>query len=102
MKIGMQISLRVRNLGVSNPTLIFSLKWNRFFSGKEIIPAGAHINISIAGVHLNEKTYPNPYTWDPNRFSEECSANRHPGSFIPFGFGSRICIGKWNWVEIKS
>lgn len=70
------------------------LKCNYFSTGGEIIPAGAHINISIAGVHLNKKTFPNPYIWDPSNFDEECIASRHPGTFIPFGVGSRMCIGE--------
>ena len=31
--------------------------------------------------------------FDPERFSREASAKRGPVSFVPFGFGKRICPG---------
>ncbi|XKL69086.1 hypothetical protein PGB90_006855 [Kerria lacca] len=55
----------------------------------KIIPANCLIAIGYHGVHVDPDIYPNPYIWDPKRFSEinEISA------FVPFGLGSRACVG---------
>ncbi len=59
-----------------------------------IIPSGASINLLISNIHLNEKFYPEPYNWNPDNFCPDLVASRHPYSFIPFGGGPRICVGK--------
>ncbi|KAK7604571.1 hypothetical protein V9T40_005757 [Parthenolecanium corni] len=69
----------------------------------QIIPAGANIIISIIGLHLDEKIYSNPYTWNPNNFNDDVVAKRHPGAFVPFGSGARICLGyKYAILSLKA
>ncbi|KAK7604570.1 hypothetical protein V9T40_005756 [Parthenolecanium corni] len=69
----------------------------------EIIPAGSAIVMSIGSIHLNERTYPNPYTWNPNNFDDDSIAKRHPGTFLPFSGGSRMCVGnKYALLSIKT
>jgi cytochrome P450 family 138 len=53
------------------------------------IPHGITVMISIANVHADPKVFANPETFDPNRFV----GTRAPTAWIPFGGGTRRCIG---------
>ncbi|XP_022907787.2 cytochrome P450 9e2-like [Onthophagus taurus] len=54
------------------------------------IEKGTGIIIPIFGIHRDEKFYPNPDKFDPERFN---GPNLNPYAFIPFGIGPRNCIG---------
>lgn len=56
------------------------------------LQAGNGIWVPIIAIHLDEKYYPNPYKFDPERFSDENKGNIKSGTFIPFGIGPRNCI----------
>ncbi|XP_055592502.1 cytochrome P450 6a2-like [Uranotaenia lowii] len=62
-------------------------------NSKAIIPKGMKVQIPAFAIHRDESIYPNPMVFDPDRFSPEEVANRHPCAFLPFGEGPRICIG---------
>ncbi len=72
------------------------------FAGGKIIPAGASIILLISGIHLNAKIYPEPYKWNPDNFHADLVASRHPFSFLPFGGGPRICIGKGWFIYTRN
>lgn len=55
---------------------------------------GTKIIIPVYGLHYDPKFFKNPYTFDPERFSEENVHNLVPNTYIPFGEGPRFCIGK--------
>lgn len=55
---------------------------------------GDRVNIPIIGLHWDERYFPDPMKFDPERFSDENKANLVPNTYIPFGMGPRICIGK--------
>jgi cytochrome P450 len=82
---------------------IFELQRNRTiidFAGRHVqaphfdlgdwrIPHGSTVLISIANVHADAAAFANPETFDPNRFV----GTRAPTAWIPFGGGTRRCIG---------
>lgn len=55
---------------------------------------GDKLLIPAYSIHHDPKYYPNPEVFDPERFTEENKASRPHGTFLPFGDGPRICIGK--------
>lgn len=48
--------------------------------------------IPVYAIHRDEKFYPNPDKFDPERFRPENTNNKF--AYFPFGEGNRICIGK--------
>ena len=67
------------------------------------IKRGQEVQIPAVGIHLDEKYYPDPERFDPERFSKESSgASRHPMSYLSFGQGPRKCFGgRFAILEIK-
>jgi cytochrome P450 len=57
------------------------------------LPAGTRLMYSPFLTHRHPDYWPNPTRFDPERFSPEASKSRPPYSFVPFGGGSRICLG---------
>ncbi|XP_049815619.1 cytochrome P450 6k1-like isoform X2 [Schistocerca nitens] len=58
-----------------------------------ILEKGTPVALSVLGLHYEPKYFPDPDRFDPERFSEEAKARRHPYVYLPFGEGPRICIG---------
>ena len=54
------------------------------------LPAGTEVNCCIYLVHTRPDVYPDPYEFRPERFLE---ASPETYSWIPFGGGTRRCIG---------
>ncbi|XP_051165324.1 cytochrome P450 4g15-like isoform X1 [Leptopilina boulardi] len=65
-----------------------------FELGKYIIPKGSAIVIGISRIHRDEKFWPEPLKFDPDRFLPEQIAKRHQYSYLPFSGGLRNCIGE--------
>lgn len=49
--------------------------------------------VSAYCIHHDERWYPEPDTFDPERFTPQAEAERPRYSYIPFGGGPRVCIG---------
>ncbi len=59
-----------------------------------VLPVGSEIYINIMTIHRNPEVWPEPDRFDPERFSKDRSAGRHPYAFIPFSAGPRNCVGQ--------
>lgn len=57
------------------------------------IPAGAIVALSPYTLHRHPAFWPEPETFDPERFTPEQEAARNRYAYIPFGAGARKCIG---------
>ncbi|XP_068966573.1 cytochrome P450 6k1-like isoform X2 [Bombus flavifrons] len=66
------------------------------------LPVGMRVIIPIYGFHHDPDYYPDPATFDPERFTEENKRTRHPYTYLPFGEGPRNCIGmRFALLQIK-
>jgi cytochrome P450 len=61
--------------------------------GGKTVAQGAHIVISIFAVHRHRRLWDDPDRFDPRRFAPERRKKIARTQFMPFGFGSRTCIG---------
>jgi len=66
------------------------------------VPAGTSVCIQMFYLHRNPEYFPDPLTYNPERFRPENCIGRHPFAFIPFSAGPRNCIGqKFAILEAK-
>lgn len=59
-----------------------------------IIEKDTFVMVSNMGIQRDPEYYPNPNSFDPERFSNENKAKRPFVSHVPFGEGPRVCVGK--------
>jgi cytochrome P450 len=57
------------------------------------IPKGGIVFIAPYIYHRDPRFWDAPDTFDPERFTEARSADRHKYAYLPFGAGPRKCIG---------
>jgi cytochrome P450 len=58
------------------------------------VPAEIGVHYSSWATHHLPQLYPDPFRFDPDRFLPELEAALPRGAYIPFGGGSRMCLGK--------
>jgi cytochrome P450 len=65
------------------------------------IPAGTPVGMTLHLLHQNEKDYPEPLRFDPDRWMQPNPWQLGDKTFVPFGKGRRNCIGMHlAWAEI--
>ncbi|XP_033228437.1 cytochrome P450 4C1-like isoform X2 [Belonocnema kinseyi] len=71
--------------------------------GGYILPKGCTTYLAIAKVHRDEKYWPDPLKFDPDRFLPEEVAKRDAYCFLPFSGGPRNCLGHlYGMMEMKT
>ncbi|KAF5274446.1 hypothetical protein FQA39_LY18725 [Lamprigera yunnana] len=60
---------------------------------KCVLPAGSSVVLGIMGLHRDEKNWPDPLKFDPDRFLPENVAKRHSYAWLPFSGGPRNYVG---------
>ena len=74
-----------------------------FEFGGHQVPAGAYVSYSSWASHHLPEVFGEPEQFRPERFSPERKAALPKGAYVPFGAGSRICIGmRFGQLEIKA
>uniref|UniRef100_A0A1B6LVT2 Cytochrome P450 n=1 Tax=Graphocephala atropunctata TaxID=36148 RepID=A0A1B6LVT2_9HEMI len=58
-----------------------------------VLEKGSLIGVSLYGLHMDPKLFPDPDKFDPERFGPNPSHEIKPYTYLPFGEGPRFCIG---------
>lgn len=61
--------------------------------GKFNIKKGAMIMIAPWTIHRHADHWKNPHAFDPDRFSADREDELVAGTYLPFGWGPRVCVG---------
>ncbi|GBO30401.1 Cytochrome P450 3A16 [Araneus ventricosus] len=61
--------------------------------GSVTIPKGATVLAPVWDIHHDPELWPDPWKFDPERFSPENKKNINSTAYMPFGIGKRNCIG---------
>ena len=63
------------------------------------LPVGARINIAQTAPHYMEEVFPDPFTFDIDRYLAPRYEHRGPG-YAPYGVGTHRCLG-FRWMELQ-
>jgi cytochrome P450 len=59
----------------------------------EVVEAGQRVMIATTVAHFLPELWPDPETFDPDRYWEPRNEHRQPGAFAPFSKGPHTCPG---------
>ena len=62
------------------------------------IPQGARINIAQTAPHYMEDSFPDPFSFDIDRYLPPRNEHRKPG-YAPYGLGPHTCLGA-RWMTL--
>lgn len=62
--------------------------------GSFTIPKGAIVQAPVWDIQHDPELWPDPWKFDPDRFSPENKLKNQKLAHFPFGIGPRICIGE--------
>ncbi len=65
-----------------------------FQIGDFFLPAKTTVLMSQFVLHRDARFFPDPLRFDPERFTPEAKARRTKFTYVPFGAGTRQCIGE--------
>eukprot|EP01099_Mayorella_cantabrigiensis_P007435 TRINITY_DN65_c0_g1_i3.p1 TRINITY_DN65_c0_g1~~TRINITY_DN65_c0_g1_i3.p1 ORF type:complete len:223 (-),score=69.79 TRINITY_DN65_c0_g1_i3:194-862(-) len=69
--------------------------------GEWLFPKGSYLTFSIPLIHFSPENYEEPEVFKPERW-EDGQDKKRPYSFVPFGAGRRVCIGRYfGLLEMK-
>ncbi|KAH7935998.1 hypothetical protein HPB52_016337 [Rhipicephalus sanguineus] len=69
----------------------------------QFFPAGCEVLAPVWHVHHDPQLWPEPFRFNPERFSPEVAKGIHPGAFMPFGIGPKSCIAnRFALLELKA
>lgn len=67
------------------------------------VPAGAFVNYCSWASHRLPEVFPEPEAFISERFTPEARAALPKGAYVPFGGGSRTCVGmRFGQMEVKA
>jgi cytochrome P450 len=73
-----------------------------FEFGGHRVGQDAYVNYSSWASHRLPEVFPDPEAFVPERFAPELKVKLPRGAYVPFGGGTRICIGKrFGQTEVK-
>jgi cytochrome P450 len=68
-----------------------------------MVPGNAYVAYSSWVSHHLSHVFPEPDRFRPERFAPEAKAALPKGAYVPFGAGSRTCIGmRFGQLEVKA
>jgi cytochrome P450 len=99
--------LRYTEMAVAEAMRLYPPSWamgRRSLEDHEVggyaMPAGSTALLSQYVVHHDPRWYPDPFRFDPLRFTPQAQAERLRFAYFPFGGGARMCIGEsFAWME---
>ncbi|XP_068628698.1 cytochrome P450 6k1-like [Battus philenor] len=76
---------------------------NYKLNDKLTIEKGTPVFVNVLAIHYNEKIFPEPNKWCPERMNCSSDNDNLNFTFLPFGEGPRFCIGKrYGMMQIRA
>ena len=67
------------------------------------VPGGVLVNYCSWASHHLASVFPEPFEFRPERFAPDARAALPKGAYVPFGGGSRTCIGmRFGLLEVRT
>nr|CAH0107691.1 unnamed protein product [Daphnia galeata] len=57
------------------------------------VKKGTVVTVPAFALHYDEEYYPDPHTFNPDRWDSENEIKPNPYAYVPFGMGPRNCVG---------